>query len=118
MWEAIAKLLTETIPLDVRTRIVACTAFLGLMAFIFWSTGAFPFFRGFARTDAINAVTQQLIENRAEEDKDAILTLKQTECQLPKGASKAIYTSTITTRMEEYFKLTGQGFALPACDDF
>lgn len=118
MWEAIAKLLTETIPVEVRTRIVACMAFVGLMIWIAWSTGAFPFFEGFARGREINSITNEFRTYQAEQDKNAILALRQTECSLPKGQSKTIYTDTINTRMAEYFKITGQGFQLPACDDF
>lgn len=118
MWEAFAKLLTETIPLETRTRIVACSAFLGLIFFMLWTTGALPFFAGFAPAQRLQALTVAINQHQAEEDKDSILTLRQTECSLPTGASKALYTSTISTRMDEYFRLTGQGFLLPNCSDF
>jgi hypothetical protein len=118
MWAGFVKLLTETIPLEVRTRVVACTAFCLLVAWMAWSTGAFPFFKGFAYSDDLQQLTAAIKQQRAEQDKDAILTLRETECRLPKGQSKAIYTATIATRMAEYFRITGQGFSLPDCSDF
>ena len=118
MWEAIYKLLTDTLPVEVRTRIVACIAFVGLMTWIALSAGAFPFFEGFARGREINTITNEFRMYQAEQDKNAILGLRQTECSLPKGQSKTIYTDTINTRMAEYYRITGQGFSLPDCSDF
>ena len=61
MWEVLAKLLTETIPLETRTRIVACSAFLGLIFFMLWTTGALPFFAGFAPAPRLPARTAAII---------------------------------------------------------
>lgn len=115
--------LANAVPEKVRIRIVACLAFVGLIVFILIANGKIPFFGdGFAPADTVNEGFAQIRKDRdadrANEDKDAILTLRQTECYLPKGQSKALYTQTITVRMQDYFKMTGTGFQLPDCTDF
>ncbi|MDE2104655.1 MAG: hypothetical protein KGL39_45890 [Patescibacteria group bacterium] len=128
MWEAFAKLLTDTVPVEMRTRIVACVAFVGLVGAGWVAPQLFAKesqvqaivtqLTTFARETEVNDIEKDIKESRAESDKNAILQLRQTECLLPQGASKAIYTETIATRMQDYFRITGQGFQEPSCSDF
>jgi hypothetical protein len=56
-------------------------------------------------------------DHQALDDSKSILQLKAQECQLPKDAPKDVYAQTIINSAEEYQRLTGRVYNIPACGD-
>ena len=100
---------------------IAWAAFLGMLA----GFGAFPLlFPGFAHEDALLQTDVRLTQAedankqlREVQLSDSILQLKDKECSLPKDAPKNVYAQTIIKAAQEYQRLAGVPYAVPACDD-
>lgn len=97
---------------------------LTVISFGFWQS----LHPGFERVDKhsidIDRLEQEIkgilsynADHQAIDDSKAILQLKAQECQLPKDAPKDVYAQTIINSAEEYQRLTGRIYNIPACGD-
>lgn len=102
----------------IRVTIVACSAFVGLIAFVALSMGCFPnIFPGFARADQLLKDHNESRLHWSYEAEDAIMSMRVQQCRMPSGEAKDIYAATIQKRMADYFELTHQQYPLAACED-
>ena len=118
----------------IRVTLVACAAFLGLMATWPLATGMMPtIFEGFARTSSVENVYDKLTRNIdqlkhrinalqdaddshwANQAADSLLQLDQQRCALPAGGARQLYDQLIQDRLREYQHITGTSYPLPDC---
>jgi hypothetical protein len=103
--------LMKALPLQIRLRLVACSAFiltiLAYLLFLGYLPSVFP---GFARSDALRSIQKNIAE-------DSILQLRIEQCKMPSGSGKAQYAKAIAKRQMDYQGITGQQVELPACGD-
>jgi len=93
-----------------RTALVACSAFMGLLTFISMSFGWIPGFDGFARTSDLKIITKHVIGSE-------LLTLRYRSCSSTNEDAKRLYAEKVNALMDEYQRTTGMEFNLPACSD-
>ena len=93
-----------------RVALVACTAFLGLLASTAIAYGVFPWFDGFARAADLRYVRVHILD-------ESLLELRINNCRATTPAARQEYYRRIVIMKDEYFTLTRTEYQLPACSD-
>lgn len=93
-----------------RVTLVACTAFLGLLASTAIAYGLFPWFDGFARQSDVRYMRVHMLD-------DSLLELRINNCRATTTEARQEYYRRITVLKDEYFTLTHSDYQLPACAD-
>lgn len=94
-----------------RTRVASSVALMGVICLFTFSFGLTPFFPGFARSSDVAAIRVSQI------DKD-ILDYRRENCIAEaNAATKRLYMERIEALLQEYRRMTGTPYSLPACSD-
>lgn len=101
------------VPEKARVQLVACTALLGLMGYIYWAGDHF------ARASEVIAVDQDVQSIKVTQQESGISELRAQQCHLNESsvAVKAFYAALMSQRLQAYKRLTGNDFQLPSCMD-
>lgn len=92
-----------------RLTIVACAAFCGFIGLTVASFGITPWFDGFARTSALNSLSEEVLDNE-------LLNLREHHCVAATWETKELYWVHIEHLTHEYRKITGREYLLAPCD--
>lgn len=99
-----------------RTLSLGCLAALALVTAA--EFGAFPkVFGGFATADSVSMLARSSQQHWAYEAEDAIMDMREKQCDATNKDLRHLYAQTIQKRTSEYRVLTGQSFPLPPCGD-
>ena len=93
-----------------RVALVACTAFLGLLASTALAYGVLPWFDGFARASDVRYIRVHMLD-------DSLLELRINNCRSPTMEARQEYYRRIVILKDEYFALTHIPYELPSCSD-
>jgi hypothetical protein len=93
-----------------RVTLVACTAFLGLLASMALAYGVLPWFDGFARASDVRYIRVHMLD-------DSLLELRINNCRAPTPEARQEYYRRIEVLKDEYLALTRIPYALPNCAD-
>lgn len=101
------------VPERARVQLVACTALLGLVAYIYWAGDHF------ARAADVSSVDRDVQSIKVNQQESGISELRAQQCHLSESSStvKSFYAGLMAQKLEAYKRLTGNDFQLPSCSD-
>src|ERR1039458_139684 len=79
-----------------RVTLVACSAFLGLLASVALAYGVWPWFDGFARASDVRYIRVHMLD-------DSLLELRINNCRAPNPEARQEYYRRISILKDEYF---------------
>ena len=101
-----------------RVGLTLSTLSLGLIAVTVTAFGWVPAWsQGFAMAIDVKGVVQEIRENRAQSIDNQILELRIKHCKAGTDEARQLYWGKISPLMDEYQRLTGSLYRLPACTD-
>jgi hypothetical protein len=102
----------------VRVALVACSGLgLALIQGVL-SLGVLPaVYPGFAKATDLASMVNEIRQNRLANVDGQLLDLRIKHCEAKSPEAKQLYWTKISQGMEEYQRLTGHPYNLPACSD-
>lgn len=99
-----------------RTLSVSCLLILSVVTAA--EFGSFPHvFSGFATSASMEELSAQSDQHWANEAEDAIMDMREKQCDATNKDLRTLYTQTIQKREQEYQELAKHPFPLPPCGD-
>lgn len=103
---------------DLRMGITVSALFAVVAGAVILALGIFPgLSAGVAMNSDLRSVVAELKQNRAQTIDSQLLDLRIKHCQAKDETARQLYWSRIETLLQEYQRLTGQPWPLPACQD-
>ena len=102
---------------QLRLRLVACAAFLGVVVLALAAYGLIPQIDGFARTKSLNEVLKAIGNAQAYTIQSQLFEIRVRECQTASNELREALTQRITELEQRYHDLTQEQYVVVPCGD-